>query len=210
MTEYKANTVAKVPGIEKLSKAQLSSLYAAAKAIGIPVDWLATVISFETGGTFSPSVLNKAGSGAVGLIQFMPATAAAILKVSDKKLAALMASKMSFTEQLKKMVIPYFKGGTYKSLNDVYLKVFYPAAMNKADDYVLPAVVYPQNKGFDKEGKGYITRKDITRTINSIWNGAQAYPRITIIVGFWTQVFAGVVVSAAALYAVKVAKDKRA
>lgn len=208
MATYKANTVAKVPGIEKLTKGQLSALYAAAKAIGIPTDWLATVISFETGGTFSTSVLNKAGSGAVGLIQFMPATAAALLKMTDKKLAAFAASKMTFAEQLKKMVIPYFKGGTYKSLNDVYLKVFYPAAMNKPDSYVLPDVVYPQNKGFDKDGKGYITRQDITRTINSIFNGAQAYPRITITVGFWSQVIAGVAVSAATLYAVKVAKEK--
>ena len=41
-------TVTRVPGIEKLSAAQLRALDAAANKLGIPVDWLATVISFET------------------------------------------------------------------------------------------------------------------------------------------------------------------
>jgi hypothetical protein len=35
-------------------------------------DYLMACIAFETGATFSPSIKNAAGSGAVGLIQFMP------------------------------------------------------------------------------------------------------------------------------------------
>jgi len=197
-------TVLRVPGIEKLSKSNLAALYRAAKEIGIPVDWLATVISFETGGTFSPSVLNKAGSGAVGLIQFMPSTAAALLKVSDPHLAQFMAKKMSFQEQLKKMVIPYFKGGVYNTLNDVYLKVFYPVAMNKPANYVVgsaPSPVYTQNAGFDRDNKGFITRSDITRTISNVASQASLLPPVTISLSSWGQIITGFSVAAAAIYA---------
>lgn len=203
----KKNTVVRVPGIEKLSKANLSALNAAAKAIGVPVDWLATVMSFETAGTFSPNVPNKAGSGAFGLIQFMPSTAASLLGYPQtevgKAQAAAKGKAMSFATQLKKMVIPYFKGGKYNSLNDLYLRVFYPAAMNKAPDYVVgkaPSAVYNQNKGFDKDGKGWITQKDITRTINSVFNGAASLPRI-VISAPWGQILVGLVVSGGIYYA---------
>ena len=36
---------------------------------------LLAVMRFETGGTFDPAERNRAGSGATGLIQFMPSTA---------------------------------------------------------------------------------------------------------------------------------------
>lgn len=39
---------------------------------------LMACMAFETGRTFDPAVRNAAGSGAVGLIQFMPATAQAL------------------------------------------------------------------------------------------------------------------------------------
>lgn len=199
-------TVLRVPGIEKLSKGNLSALYKAAEQIGIPVDWLATVISFETGGSFDPAQPNKAGSPAVGLIQFMPETAAAILRVKDLNLARFITKKMTFKEQLTKMVVPYFRGGTYKTLNDVYLKVFYPAAMNKAPDYVVgsaPGVVYEQNAGFDRDNKGYITRGDITRTISNIATEASRLPPITFTLSSWGQILMGITVSGAALYALR-------
>jgi hypothetical protein len=200
-------TVLRVPGIEKVSKANLVALDKAAKKIGIPVDWLATVISFETGGSFDPAQPNRAGSGATGLIQFMPSTAAAILKVKDPHLAQFMTKKMSFAEQLEKMVVPYFKGGVYNTLNDVYLKVFYPAAMNKAANYVVgsaPSTVYNQNAGFDRDNKGYITRSDITRTINGIYDQAALLPPVVISYLIWSQVIAGLAVAGAALYALRV------
>lgn len=200
-------TVLRVPGIEKVSKGNLVALNNAAKAIGIPVDWLATVISFETGGSFSPSQPNKAGSGAVGLIQFMPSTAASILKVKDPHLAQFMTKNMTFKEQLQKMVVPYFKGGVYNTLNDVYLKVFYPAAMNKSANFVVgsaPSAVYNQNAAFDRDSKGYITRSDITRTINGVYDKASLLPPIVISTLIWSQVITGLAVAGAALYALRV------
>lgn len=168
-------SILKVRGIERLSSAELKALVSTAKALGINPDWLATVISFESAGSFSPSKLNAAGSGAFGLIQFMPFVAQNILKTSSKEEAARIGKSMSFTEQLQRMVIPYFKGRTMNSLEDVYLQVFYPAAAGKADDWIVAregTAVYRQNAGFDKERKGYITKRDITSTIRSVQNAA--------------------------------------
>ena len=46
-----------------------------AKRMGVSEDYLYAVMSFETGGTFDPAQKNMAGSGATGLIQFIPSTA---------------------------------------------------------------------------------------------------------------------------------------
>lgn len=200
--------VAQVKGIEKLSKFDLAALHSTAAALGMDVDWLAAVISFETGGTFSPSVLNAAGSGAFGLIQFLPSTAAAILgypnTADGKAQAVLRGREMSFAQQLREMVIPYFRGGRYNSLDDVYLKVFYPAAMNKSSDYVVGAAgtkVYEQNKGFDKNADGEITRSEITSRINAQLNSARQLPRVIISGGSsWGGLITGLAMAAAGAY----------
>lgn len=174
--------VINVPGVKNLTQAQVDAVIATAKELGMDPDWLFTAISFETGGTFSPTIRNAAGSGAFGLIQFMPSTAQALLKTSTRDEAVAKGLAMSFTEQLKKMVVPYFKGGTYKSLEDVYLKIFYPAAMGKPNDWVIgtaPSKVYTQNKVFDKTNKGYITRGDVTAKIRSVYNNATGITEVT-------------------------------
>ncbi len=165
----------KVPGVEKLSASDIYALNAAAAQLNIEPDWLATVISFETAGTFSPSIVNRAGSGAFGLIQFMPQTAKNILGAATTDEAVSRGMRMSFSEQMQKMVVPYFRGRVMKSLEDVYLAVFYPAAMNKAGSWVIgtaPGAVYRQNAGFDKSNKGYITRADVTSKLRSLYESA--------------------------------------
>jgi len=168
-------SILKVRGIERLSTAELKALVSTAKMLNINPDWLATVISFESAGSFSPSKLNAAGSGAFGLIQFMPWVARNILGTATDAQAAAIGKAMSFTEQLQRMVIPYFKGRTMRSLEDVYLQVFYPAAAGKPDDWVVAregSAVYRQNAGFDKAKKGWITRRDITSTIRAVADAA--------------------------------------
>lgn len=115
-------------------------------------------MAFETGETFDPGIKNMAGSGATGLIQFMPQTAIG-LGVTTAKLAA-----MSQSEQMA-YVYKYFK--PYKNrlhnIGDVYLAIFYPAAMSKPDDHVIFSIGtkgYEQNKGLDRAKKGYFTRAD--------------------------------------------------
>jgi peptidoglycan hydrolase-like protein with peptidoglycan-binding domain len=159
-----SGTIAAVRGIEKLDQAELKALVDAANWIGINPDWLASAISFESG--FSTSIANAAGSGAVGLIQFMPSTAAGL----GTSTAAL--KQMSFTQQLeyvKKYFAPY--QGKLTSLEDTYLAIFYPAFIGKANDAVLGSTgsaIYNQNAGFDKTHKGYVTKEDITSTIRGV------------------------------------------
>jgi len=153
-------------GLVALPDADKLALVGAAEAIGLDPDWLATIIQFESGGSFSPSKKNAAGSGATGLIQFMPATAEGLGTTTD----ALAA--MSFAEQLE-YVKRYFQpwASRIKSLDDAYLAVLYPAFIGRADDAVLGAsgsTIYEQNKGFDRDGKGYITKADITQTIRNV------------------------------------------
>ena len=168
-------SVANVKGIEKLSQSDLETLDTAAKEIGVQIDWLATVISFESG--FSPSIQNKS-SKATGLIQVLPITASNILKL-PKEEAIEKVKNMSFSEQLKKVVIPYFSSykGRMHSLDDTYLAVFYPAAIGKSSDTIIAVQgqpVYDQNSGFDKLGLGYITKSDITSRIRNQLNTANA------------------------------------
>src|SRR3546814_4426455 len=66
-----------------------------AARLGTKPEYLMAVMSFETGGSFSPAQANNAGSGATGLIQFMPNTAAGL----GTSTAAL--AQMSSVEQLQ-------------------------------------------------------------------------------------------------------------
>jgi len=167
-TSRTAGTIANVRGINKLSPTDLKSLVDAANWIGINPDWLASAISFESG--FSPSIENAAGSGAVGLIQFMPSTAAGLGTSS----AAL--KQMTFVQQLE-YVKAYFAPhrGQLQSLEDTYLAIFYPAFIGKANDAILGSTgsaIYDQNAGFDRTGKGYVTKEDITSTIRGVLDSA--------------------------------------
>lgn len=179
--------VINVPGVKNLTQGQVDAVIAAAQRLNIDPDWLFTVISFETGGTFSPTIRNAAGSGAFGLIQFMPSTAQNLLKTATRDEAVQKGMAMSFTEQLNKMVVPYLSGPTLKSLDDVYLKIFWPAAIGKPGSTVIgdsngtdfQKKVYTQNRGFDRENKGYFTRDDITRKIRSLYQGAGGIADIT-------------------------------
>lgn len=129
--------------------------------------WLMACMAFETGHTFSPSIRNAAGSGAIGLIQFMPATAAA-LGVTVAKLSVLTA-----VEQLD-YVEMYFKpwAGKLHSLGDVYGAIIWPGMIGKPDSWPIfnrddPAhpKLYLQNKGLDFNSDGEITKAEIVERV---------------------------------------------
>jgi hypothetical protein len=99
--------------------------------------------------------MNAAGSGAVGLIQFMPSTA--------KQLGTTTASlvKMTGEEQLD-FVAKYLRQfkKPLQTLEDVYMAVLMPSAIGKGSDFVLfrkPSKAYSQNIGLDINGDGVIT-----------------------------------------------------
>jgi hypothetical protein len=161
-------------GMSHLTDDDKRALETAASIIDIHPDWLGAVFQFESG--FNTKAVNPL-SGATGLIQFMPSTARNL----GTTIAALKG--MSFQEQIK-YVIKYFgeKAGL-RSLEDTYLKVFYPAAIRMSLDDVVARegeAVYTQNKGFDTTGKGYITKRDITTTIRNTYNRGLANGYINV------------------------------
>ena len=64
-----------VLGIEKTNEAFRNKVIEIADRLLIDPNFLMAIMSFETGATFDPKIKNAAGSGATGLIQFMPTTA---------------------------------------------------------------------------------------------------------------------------------------
>ena len=147
---------------------------ALAKELQIPVAYLWAVMGFETGGTYDPGQYNigkdgtkESGSGAVGLIQFMPAT------LKEWGVTSEQAAKMTRMEQLK-LVRKHLKRWTEPGddFRDVYMSVFYPWALGKSSDTVLfekgtklTGKEYSQNEGLDLNGDGKITKEEASTKI---------------------------------------------
>lgn len=136
-------------------------------ALGIEPDWLMAVIAFETGKKFSPCVRNAAGSGAVGLIQFMPATAKRLGTTTDA------LAEMSAEQQLD-YVYQYLKPykGRLKSLEDLYMAVLWPRGIGAPMDAGVSAeaspVAYRQNAGLDRDKDRTITKREATERVRQL------------------------------------------
>jgi hypothetical protein len=127
---------------------------------------LMAIMAFETGRSFDPAVTNHAGSGATGLIQFMPATARAL----GTSTAAL--SRMSAIDQLdyvEAYLAPY--AGRMKDLPSAYMAVLYPRAVDKAPGYVLfrkGSKAYKLNRGLDLNGDGQVTKAEASAKVAAL------------------------------------------
>ncbi|MEL6671667.1 MAG: transglycosylase SLT domain-containing protein [Bacteroidota bacterium] len=134
----------------------------------VPPEWLMAVMYAES--KFDASVYNYKGSGAVGLIQFMPATAAS-LNASAERL-----SRMGPVQQLEYVYL-YMEQvrqryGAYQSLTDFYLAILYPKARGQDYCYTLyatPSKAYRQNKGLDEDKDGRVTVSDIDRRMKRLF-----------------------------------------
>lgn len=126
--------------------------------LGWPSDfasWVMACIAFESAESFSASVRNQAGSGAVGLIQFMPATARGLGTTPED------LEDMSATSQLV-YVQRYFEPykDRIRSLADMYMAILMPRYIGAAGDAVIFAdgtTAYRQNSGLDANSDGKIT-----------------------------------------------------
>lgn len=123
--------------------------------LGVNPDWLMGVFWKESG--LNPAAVNGS-SGATGLLQFMPATATA-LGTSTAALKTMSGKgQLAYVEAY---LLPYM--GRMRSFEEVYMAVFFPAAIGKSDDYVLqtsrlPAsLVAGQNPGVDLNKDRQIT-----------------------------------------------------
>lgn len=138
-----------------------------ADQLGMNPDHLMAVMAFETGETFRPDIRNAAGSGATGLIQFMPATARGLATTTDE------LARMTAVQQLD-FVRLYFKpyAGRLKTLSDTYMAVLWPAAIGRPDDAVLwdkasKPTTYRQNAGLDANKDGAITKSEAAAKVRS-------------------------------------------
>jgi hypothetical protein len=147
---------------KKVTKPFRDKVQDVATSIEVEPNFLMACMAFETGRSFSPAVKNGAGSGAVGLIQFMPSTAQA-LGTTTAALAAMSAVRqLDFVEK-------YFapRKGKLKTLEDVYMAILWPAAIGKPNSHVLFSKAdatnpkrYVQNAGLDYNSDGIITKEE--------------------------------------------------
>lgn len=135
-----------------------------AQRLGISESALYAVMDFETGGSFNPGIKNVAGSGATGLIQFMPSTAEGLGTTTDALSRMSRADQMQYVERYLSNKVKPGMGAA-----DVYMSVLFPAAVGKPDDFVLfgngamsgfTGIAYDQNAGLDLNGDGRITKAE--------------------------------------------------
>lgn len=147
-----------------------------AQKLEIPPEWLMAVMHAES--KFDASVSNQKGSGAIGLIQFMPTTAKS-LGISAQKM-----KNLNPTEQLD-FVYEYLNNvqkerKTYESLTDLYLGILYPSAVGEDFCYTMyasPSVTYKQNSGLDENKDGRVTVQDIDKHLKRIYPSAYVVPK---------------------------------
>lgn len=141
------------------------------RQLGIEPEWLMQVFVNESG--VNHQAVN-ATSGATGLIQFMPDTAASL----GTSTAALKA--MTNVQQLDyvyKYLSPY--AGKIASYIDLYFSVFFPLAMGKPDDWVFQtsklaaSKIAVQNPVFDINKDGKLTvaevREAMLKKVPAAW-----------------------------------------
>lgn len=128
-----------------------------ANRIGVNPNDLASIISFETGGTFSPSKKNPKSS-ATGLIQFMKGsggTKGEYYGMTREKFAGL-----SFDEQMNYVEKYYkdrgFDGKKKKSVAEAYTAV-------TGYGYKKGSEAYRLNKVWDSNGDGYIDKGEMVQ-----------------------------------------------
>lgn len=138
-----------------------------AKALKCDYIDLLACMSFETGGTFSPSKRNRIN--ATGLIQFLPETAEGLGTNVD------FLAKLTRTQQME-WVLKYFQRTKIASLSnvtigDLYTAILYPIAVGQPDDYVLfrkGTKGYAQNPiDLDSPKKGYATKADAVKLVKA-------------------------------------------
>lgn len=153
-----------------------------AEEMGAVPDHLMACMAFETGESFSPTVRNGAGSGAIGLIQFMPAT----LKGMGRTVEQL---RVMTAEQQLEVVRDYFKPyrGRVGNLSSLYMAILWPAAVGSPEGSILWSqsqrpTTYRQNAGLDVDKDGVITKAEAAAKVQAkltkglqppnVWEGA--------------------------------------
>lgn len=136
--------------------------------LNIPPEWLMSVMYSES--KFDAGVANYKGSGATGLIQWMPNTA------KDFGITTAELKTMTHVEQLE-YVYKYLDRmrrsyGEYNSLTELYLAILYPVAIKQDYCYALyehPSRAYKQNSGLDENKDKQVTKSDIDKRMKRVF-----------------------------------------
>lgn len=141
-----ATTIASAFGVDS---ATATALVNAALAVGVDPAYLANAINFES--SFNPKAVN-AYSGATGYIQFMTATAKELGTTTSALAAMSPAQQLDYVRrylQLSRIPKPL------ANQLDVYMAIFYPAAVGKGPLYAFPSSVTAANPGIETAGDYY-------------------------------------------------------
>lgn len=132
-------------------------------------NWLMGCMAWESGRTFSAAVRNMAGSGATGLIQFMPSTCKELSEYRGVPLNTSILAAMSPEDQLT-WVYHYFmlqikRHGPITTIDDCYMAILWPSAVGKPASYPLfdrakKPTTYRQNAGLDENKDGVVTKHE--------------------------------------------------
>jgi hypothetical protein len=125
---------------------------------------LLQIISFETQGSFSPSIrpLRSDGtriSSATGLIQFLESTAENLGTTTDALASMSRAEQMAYVQRYLENTIR--QRGPINNFGDLYMAIHWPAGVGQGDDYVMyreGSDAYTANRGLDSNGDGTVTR----------------------------------------------------
>jgi hypothetical protein len=141
-------------------------------------NWLMSCIAFETADTFDPKITNRAGSGATGLLQFMPKTARG-LGTTTEELATMSAMEQLW--YVREYLRPYHH--RIKTLSDMYMAILAPIAIGRPDDSPLysTGAAYRLNSPLDTNNDGVITKIEATRFVLAKLQKGQAY-------GYWREI----------------------
>ena len=152
-----------VAGDEKF----MSGISGLSEKYNIPQNDLLAMMDFETGGTFDPATKNMAGSGATGLIQFMPDTAESLGTTTEELSEMSRSQQLEYVDKYLKTNLEGRIGPEGADISDLYMSVLFPVAVGKPDDFVLfgeGAISkkfegrYEANKGLDANNDGSITK----------------------------------------------------
>lgn len=137
--------------IKNWSSSDILSMQRLAHSHGFPMEWLANLINFESGGTFNPSIQNSIG--ATGLIQFLPSTAKGLGTSTNQLRQMSVKAQLSYVDKYISRALK--NKGVLKSdgmvkdtftQQDLFMTIFYPVAVGKPS-YVFPSHVQRANSG---------------------------------------------------------------
>jgi spore coat assembly protein SafA len=170
--KFDYDRISGVQGNPNVTPAFIKGVEDMAARLGTKPEYLMAVMSFETGGSFSPGQKNNAGSGATGLIQFMPDTATGL----GTSTAAL--ARMSSVDQLQ-YVEKYFMeragahNGKLSTLEGVYTSVLYgsPKSDPASTLWSSGSSAYKWNSGLDRNSDGRITAGEAANAVRGRVDG---------------------------------------